>query len=177
MPPVFGGWDRWVNHGDARLTYVPSNTDNPAINNNNVAGPRDNEPPQPANRRPRQRSPCHRNGIVLQVAEQPQKWKFVAYEANLPNNRVHVLLMQLAGSGFNSTTHNTRAWLRSLQDTISLADLDQGDPQHLPSIVHRCATLRSKDVGCAFLMMLSTIQLAFKCQRYTLLLTCSSKLM
>ena len=44
MPLVFGGWDRWVNHGDARLTYVPSNIDNPTINND-VAEPRDNKPP------------------------------------------------------------------------------------------------------------------------------------
>lgn len=120
---------------------------------------------QTTGRKRRRHAPCRRNGVALQTVDQPRQWIFVPDQVQSTNKRAHVIIAQLSVPSLNSTTHNPLAWVSSVQNTISMTGLDKDDPRHLPTIIRRCAALRTKEVGCGFVTMLSMIQLAFKCQR------------
>lgn len=142
-----------------RIQYLAAEVGGSELPQNQVAFPTK----KTARRRGRQVA-CRRNGVALQT--EPQKWEFVPDQGQSTNQRAHIVIAQLSVPSFNSLIHNPRGWLSSVQDAITMIGVDHSDPRHLPSIIQRCATLRSREVGYSFVMMISTIQLAFKCQRY-----------
>lgn len=115
--------------------------------------------------RPSRPAACRRNGVAFQAEPQQQQWDFVQYD-HVSNTRAHAMLTELAVPSFTSSTHNPRAWLRSVQECFVASSVNLDTACHLPNLIQRCTTLRSREVGLSFVAMISAIQLAFKCERY-----------
>lgn len=123
----------------------------------------DNSEPQQASRRGR--SACHRNGTVLAAQA---RWRANEYVGQSSNISANGLLAALSVPNFASSSHNPRVWLRSIRDALLYCCTHQSrdlGTQDLASIIWRCVSFRSKEIGMNFLIMLSFMQLAFKCER------------
>jgi hypothetical protein len=127
--------------------------------------------PQQATKK-RSQAPCRRNGKALPAQVQ---WKASEYVGQASNISARALLATLSTANFSSASHNPGPWLLSIRDALNRSQGNQAcndsdrpsiaGNQDLPSIVWRCASYRSKEVGMTFLAMLSLIQLAFKIER------------
>ncbi|KAG6369863.1 hypothetical protein JVT61DRAFT_13424 [Boletus reticuloceps] len=132
----------------------------------------DSDRPGPAQRVDRRyrrsRPPCHRNGLPLPPPPVP-RWNSRHYVGQSATRSASALLATLALPRFDSEL-NPGDWTESVRAALKVYNISK-DPNisqsahDLPAIVWRCHSLRSKEVGIEFLVMLSYIQLAFEVER------------
>ena len=103
--------------------------------------------------------PCPRNGRALRAQGQWQASSVFSRGKNLTSN---TLIGALAS--VHCDAEGPVLWAQSVRNLLT-RDRTTLEGNDLSSLILRCQSLSSKDVGCQFLHLLSTVQLAFKCQQ------------
>ena len=102
--------------------------------------------------------------VLSHVPHAQGQWRASGVFSRGPNLTSNALISALASLHYDTPFEGPALWVQSVRDILvrNPGTLEGSD---LPSLVVRCQSLSSKDVGCQFLQLLSTVQIAFKCQQ------------
>lgn len=105
--------------------------------------------------------PCPRNGRRLRAQGEWQMSNVFSRGQNLTSN---TLISALASVHYDTPLEGPALWVCSVRD-ILVRDPRMFEGNDLSSLIVCCQSLSSRDVGCQFLQLLSTVQVIFKCQQ------------
>ena len=109
---------------------------------------------------PGRAAPCPRNGKALQS---DGRWRASSVFSRASSLTSDSVISALTCIHYDSPLDGPATWVESVKDLVSCSNMGL-DGTDLLAIIARCQALRKRDVACGFLGMLSSIQLAFKCQ-------------
>lgn len=114
--------------------------------------------------------PCPQNGRALVSNGQ---WRASGSFSRVSNPTSNLIILALASVRYQSPLDGLALWIQSVRELLT-SDTESFDGSDLSTVIACCHALSKKDVAGQFLSMLSSIQLAFKCQECVrpLLLPC-----